>query len=192
MAVGDIYLLSIESAFGGTENVFINTLAYFQSSDSSISGPEALTNAFEFTARPAYSQLISSGIGLRSYTVRNAATGLTLYEESIIGKTGAIAGDPLPNQVAAVLTLVTNEPGRSKRGRIYVPPAGESSSQGSGPDTAYLDAMQNFGNLALNVAEELDTGAFRLGVWSRKLSVLTFVAAANPQPVWGVIRKRRF
>lgn len=54
----------------------------------------------------------------------------TLQSQAVIGSAGTASGNTLPNQVAIVASLRTGLPGRTKRGRVYLPLLIVSTSAG--------------------------------------------------------------
>lgn len=191
MGIGDIYLLSIEGATAASANVFVNTFAYRQEDDAGIEGAIGLVSAWKDDVRLLFSSLFVDDIGLLRAVVKEAPTGLTLYEESLVGFTGVLTGDKVANQVAAILTLRTATPGRTGRGRIYVWPADETAMTNGIWTSAYLTAMGNLGAALVSSIASGTSSTYQAGVWSRLLSLFRPLTTTQAQPLPGVIRSRR-
>lgn len=126
----------------------------------------------------AIANLITSSGLVGHLSVSTAFTGISLrdlrsvdqpFVDSTSGSvTGAAAGDPLPAQIAAVVTLRTALAGRANRGRQYLPPLDEASNDSSG-------------RIATAAKTSLDS--FATG-WISAMSQASTVPAIVHQPVF--------
>lgn len=108
---------------------------------------------------------------------------------------GTIATDSLPTFNAALVSIRTNEGGRSKRGRMFLAGIPESATIGSrfdltGPTWLGIVAFVNCLVTEFVTNAELGTDTFHLGVYSRKIggsafpyALAGFTAAAQLSPV---------
>jgi len=118
---------------------------------------------------------------------------------------GDVAGDHLPSFCSAVVSIRTNEGGRSKRGRMYLPGIPESATQGSVFDTGGQFWAKYVAFLAC-VAQKFILGdpvpanSFQMMVYSRKLGGQTFpyqnagftaVTSLKPVQDLGTTRSRK-
>ena len=115
------------------------------------------------------------------------------------GGAGNVAGDPLPFQVAGIATKKTNLPGKSFRGRVYLPFPSEASNDVDGNPTmgygtlaqTFLAAVQlSYIISATPPAPPGDNASFTPCVWSRKLLQGTFTIAHAFKDKWATQRRR--
>lgn len=103
---------------------------------------------------------------------------------------GTGAGNPLPNEVAATITLRTAKAGKSYRGRVYLGGAivGENTAAGqiaAGFNAAAVGFMQGVGT-------DLAASGITLSVISRKLLTPTPVVAVEARDtLWDSQRRRK-
>lgn len=107
---------------------------------------------------------------------------------------GDIDADPLPTQVAGLISWRTGFAGRSKRGRSYIPfPTEDGNSSGAFP-TVGQKALLN--NIAVNLSTSVDIvgggGTYRLFpiVYSRKLDARFEITSFIIRDQWATQRKR--
>jgi hypothetical protein len=114
-----------------------------------------------------------SGVGIRDLRVANQAE----YLNTSAPVAGTGTADPLPTQLAGVVTLRTALAGKSYRGRVYIAGADEDQSDSTGRiDAAYNTAIDAF---ITGVAADMATEGITLAVLSRPRT-------APPFPVaWG-------
>lgn len=106
-------------------------------------------------------------LGIRVYQVPESLDEYT-YGSPIVGAAGA---NIVPTQVAGVVTLLTGNAGRSRRGRIYIPGFANTYVGADGKWTAaYLSAVSGAMNALLAAFGPSGSNAdFEWGIWSRKL-----------------------
>jgi len=81
------------------------------------------------------------GVGIRDLREPNQVE----YSNTAGEVPGTGGGDPLPNQLAAVVTLRTALAGKSYRGRVYISGADENQNSSTGSiDAAYNTAITDF------------------------------------------------
>jgi len=101
------------------------------------------------------------GVGIRDIRTAN----LVEYVQTGSPVAGTGAGDPLPNEVAAVVTLRTQFAGKSFRGRVYISGANEAQNDAAGHiATAFNTACVNFMD---EVESAMGTQGITLSVLSR-------------------------
>lgn len=83
---------------------------------------------------------------------------------------GLQAGDGLPPQSAMVLTLLTGNTGRRKRGRLYVPGQAESNQVDGTWSGTYMTSITTALNSFINIYKAIGgtSPVFSLGVWSER------------------------
>ena len=124
----------------------------------------------------------------------NHPTSLAAENSPQTPETGVVTGEIMPGQVAGVVTLQTSFPGKSYRGRLYMPFASEDDSVNGKPGTTY---KTNLGTMAGSFI-----GNFLFGsggnesivtscVYSVTNHVATTIQSLVVRPFWGTQRKRR-
>lgn len=126
------------------------------------------------------------GVGLRDIRVANQVE----FISTAAAVSGTGGGNPLPNEVAAAITLRTALAGKSFRGRTYFSGAvvGETTSAGR-IAAAFNTALEAF---MTNVQGDLGASGITLAVLSRKLrqgNVVTALQARDTQ--WDSQRRRQ-
>jgi len=87
--------------------------------------------------------ITSSQYSLASVDLRGLDSAEAAYASVTVNDQGDAAGDALPLNCCAVVTLRTPFTGRSARGRVYVSGLAESHSNNSTLTTAYGDALDD-------------------------------------------------
>lgn len=95
-----------------------------------------------------------------------------------VSHVGALSDNPIPNQVAAVVTWRTNTRGRSFRGRTYLGGFTEAHSAGSAPDGTLWSAIADW---ASDLNTGLTTATHPLMVVSRYHQVVPGVPPTVPR-----------
>lgn len=110
---------------------------------------------------------------------------------------GTVIGDVLPKQTTGLVTLVSTLPGRSGRGRIYIPFPSEFSNEVNGtPSAAYMAALEAFctlwetGRTIVSLVNPGATTTVRYGVFSQLLQLFSVAANAICKDVWATQRRR--
>lgn len=115
--------------------------------------------------------------------------------EWIIFNAGAgtlASGDPLPKQVAAVVTKLTAGTGRAARGRLYLGGFGEADNTGSAPDPATITAI----NTAISIITvDTATGGanavtVRPVIYHRASNSTTDITGIRCRSIWGTQKRR--
>jgi hypothetical protein len=112
---------------------------------------------------------------------------------------GNLAGTALPSQVTGLIKLQSNSPGRSYRGRTYVPfPPETVNDAGAVPEANYMNLLAFYADKlddSLNPVQVLPDppGNATLApvVYSSKLRLTSFINRAVPRFHWATQRKRR-
>lgn len=124
---------TIKTVIGGTIGAQEIFAFGFQLDGSNVSGQvdldgvngacvAALTNNFLVSATlDLFAQAVTFD-SVRNYLYTGGTTASLVSESTGINKHSAVAQVALPNQCAVVVTLETGTPGRSHRGRAYLPP----------------------------------------------------------------------
>lgn len=191
MAAGDVYRLVCQWRVAGTANLIVNGFTYRAQSGTILQTQEEdLVAAFKATVETEYNDIVHSTLTLEKYSVIPKPGGAVTYEE-IASATGQQVGDCLPYQTSALISWKTGIPGRSNRGRTYLPPANEGSQAGGVLVAAYVTAIEEFADAALQVGDGITTDIYDLGVWSERLSQFRPVTSYVINPVMATQRGRR-
>lgn len=170
MAIGDVYRLTAVVQANATAPKCINQWYFRQEAALVFDTPEEdLVGAFIGECQTLYRGLFTNGLEVFQYAVAPVTTFETSYIEDVSGAIGTLTGEPLPPRVAALISFRTADTSRRGRGRTFLPPANEASSQGSTAVSAYRTTMDDFGNAMLNLMSV--TTAFHSGwtwmLWSK-------------------------
>lgn len=105
---------------------------------------------------------------------------------------GTVGGNPAGGQVAAISTLNTGAPGRSRRGRIFWPEVSSTDINAVDGTTLDPDAIAAYDTSlnALNTALNAIDGVTSLAVVSRVLNVASPVLTVKTRPYLGTQRRR--
>jgi len=194
MAIGDRYVLRMQWRNGSSLLLAENSFAFEQV--TAIVEPtvgEDLVGRFRTEVEPTFTQLVQTNYILERYTVAELPSKLLIYEEVITGVTGSVGGDPLPPQVAGVITLRTPTLGRRGRGRLYLPPTGESYNTGGQPSAGYKSGAIGVMDLIYAMSTANASYAEWLwGVWSTADQAFRIITSYSPRVLWGTQRGRTY
>jgi hypothetical protein len=102
---------------------------------------EAVADRLHELAETTYPPLLTALAEFRGVTVRRISPGPPTppFPSTRVAVMGEIPEDPLPKQVAGIITLRTFATGSAGRGRVYVPFPAESDNTATGvPQTTYI------------------------------------------------------
>lgn len=170
MATGDIFKLAVVWKTVDERATFVNTFHFRQENELAVDEPgKDLVDAFENFALPSYRAMVTSIARIVQYSVYGITDPLYVYEDSPLPAAGLVSGEALPLQTSPIITWRTGLAGRSRRGRTYLPPTGESQQNGGVLLASFLDLMDDFADnvkvlnaLAVNPLYS----TWQLGVWS--------------------------
>jgi len=105
------------------------------------------------------------------------------------------SGDPLPGQVAGLLTLKTATVPKPRTGHIYLPPPDESGNDAGVPSAGYMAALSTLATWLESTHQEIIPGFFtplgaRAAVWSFGSSVGSEVVEVTPSVLWATQGRR--
>lgn len=160
--------------------------------DSALTGAEAFMTSLSGAAAFLGNFTTSTTFGPVKVSEVDEATGVVLATAfGTVTTHGDSADDPMPPQVAIVITLETGSALRTRRGRYYLPaPATATSTPNGRANSAEVNAMAD----ALVAAHQAEMTAMVDGillVYSRKLRVTTPVSALSVGDVFDTQRRRR-
>lgn len=151
----------------------------------------AMTNTF----KPVFQACIAPDCGVDQYVAYGYTGGTTAAYTTVGGPAyvGTNASKGLPLQTALVLTLQTGRPGRSYRGRLYLPYLSKTlASYQAQP--ADIDVIVNaYRDVLSAVKDATGTGGFNPAtpaVMSRHVSALTPIIAVKADSKTDVQRRR--
>lgn len=156
---------------------------------------EATANALANGLRTAWENNLkvwtSNLVTFRHVRVASMATSpypVWEYDFLVPGTDGT--DNVLPYQLAACISLHTGTPGRSGRGRIYMGGFCEDSNTAAGAIATALDAdLSDYANALQSILISTGVDAV-LGVYSRKLNVMSDVTQVTVDSRWDVQRRR--
>jgi len=156
---------------------------------------EASTIASDFlTFYSAIDSVLSTEWDIDEIIVRDQQEiGAPAYNVTITPESGDVNDADLPNQVALVVSWLTNLTGRRHRGRTYLAGFTETSSVQSSPFGAGIDttARTTIGTACGNLLAELSGDGFPLVVFSRVATSAEEVTRARIGVTWDTQRRRR-
>lgn len=140
--------------------------------------------------------VLSNEITLKGADFKNVS-GTTAQEGEIIltaDNVGAESVDSLPSFNALVVNLRTNHPGRTGRGKMFLPGIAEDRQETSQVDATFIAAAVAF--LACMVtafvnSDPLATPFFHWSVYSRKDTAAYPIQTATPNAVIASMRSRK-
>jgi hypothetical protein len=107
---------------------------------------------------------------------------------------GGLSGDPLPTQIAGLVSFRTAIAGRKERGRIYIPFAAESQNTvDKEPSLGYqtnLGGIGNFYSAALPIGDVSNGNGLAGVIWHRTSHTYSFITAYRVRPMWATQRRR--
>lgn len=193
--VNDIYEARIVSTYGVQSAINVR---HYQVTTKAGTGATDLqfAQALDGVFAAEVKALMNVSATYRGVGVRRIVPAPVSLETSTIANAGAgtTAGDALPLQIAGVISLRTLFGGRRYRGRLYVPFASESDSDGNGnPQAGYIAAMATF---AASLRATFvpggggNTNTFVPGIYSRSGSFITAILSTLQRASWGTMRSR--
>lgn len=155
---------------------------------------DSLSVAYSNLIRP----LMSLQASYRGLQIRRITPNPTADWVSVMGAAvGTVAGEALPGQASGLLSLRTALPGKSFRGREYVPFPGESDNQADAkPIAGYLTRLVSLAALWLNnqtyaqVGVPANTTVIRGVIYSKKLGSRSDITTAIARNGWATQRRR--
>lgn len=170
MAIGDVFTLHAQWRITSGSLTAENQMHFKQTSALIFDEPgEDLVQAFRDVIEPTYLAPVSSVWGITNYKVCAQPGGLTVYEQTVPDFSGGLSGDALPPQVATILSYKSAHPGRSGKGRIYLPPANEASTTTQGmPGTSIATLVTNLVDALMALVDDVAYAGWQWGIWSEK------------------------
>lgn len=201
MALNDVHEVVLSYSIGSVP--VLNVLHVRESTsivltDSRINA-EAIAEAI--IASPLMTMLldcISTDAIINSVNVRRILPAPDVPYHRVLGAAEALegtrAGQVVPTQACLLVSLYSNEPGRSGRGRIYVPGVSETDQNEGKLLQSFFNAQ--VGALTNELDDPIamtgaDTGEVRLAIYSRTLGQANDVLTATAQPNLATQRSRR-
>lgn len=166
MAVGDIWRLAFVGVTAYQEWCNIWHVKFKSIAATPAGAATAIdTNFYTLMAASKW----GGGIALQRVEGRQLAWPQPTYDAAMV-RTGVVAGDMLPTQIAMVATLRTGMAGRSYRGRLYLNGFTEGQQSASAWDVALVAAIQTyFDDLVAAYGSGGADPDYEWGVWSKKL-----------------------
>lgn len=195
-AIGDFVQVRVFSQFD--EQIAINRY-YYKVTAVAIPGASAQDIAdgwsrFMANLYPPMLPNVAFYLGVQVQTMA-PTPGLAATSNSL-ASVGAVAVDPLPRQVAAIITWRDGNPTRQGRGRTYWPFPTTNDVQADGhPDPAYLGSLDAiaFSLMTPTIATATPTNIYTAALHLRhpgRVPEYTQVTAKNVSTLWGTQRRR--
>lgn len=150
-----------------------------------------------FTALSApFAGCMSLNASVHGFIVKRVRPGIPTipYFSTSFSIPGTLTGDQLPRQVSGLMTKRTGSPGKSGRGRIYVPFPTEvmSSSAGepTGPYSTLLGTLRTAMLANVNVVDGINTAILSPAVFSRTLGIDSLMTDITARTHWATQRRR--
>lgn len=194
LATNDVLEVRLISNF---RNQYAINVRHFRIGTTLVGAPtlDQAASAFEAKFAPLYKACMSSVAQWYGLTARRVTPGQSL--ESVTASLrgiGSVAGDPVPSQVAAVISLRSAIPGRAFRGRMYVPFASEADNGTDGRPSAQYIGNANAIAIPLSQSTVYVLGAQQFSaipvIYHRKLQTETTIVQAFTRFDWGTQRRR--
>lgn len=192
MAVGDVFTLQVQWRLTNGTLTAQNQFHFRQTAPLLFdTEAEDLIQAFDDVARPDYQACVSGQWGIVNYVVKEQPSGLTVGEAAQPDLSGVQTGDSLPPQVAPILSFRTSQPGRSGKGRVYLPPCSETNSGIVGSAaTAQVNLMLAFASDLQAMESNVLYAGWEWGVWSEKLQAFNPVTGYTARVSFATQRGR--
>lgn len=191
MAVNDFYRLNCIWRQTGTENYAVNGFTYRATEPTIFDTQEQdLVEAFKLDVETLYNDIVHEDFQLVRYQVVPKPGGTVAYEVGA-AVSGQQTGERLPSQIAGLISWRTGVPGRSGRGRTYLPPINEGSQSDGYMSTTYFDAVTAFATAAKEIGNHISTAVYELAVWSEKQGVGRVVTSFRVEALLASQRGRR-
>jgi hypothetical protein len=140
--------------------------------------------------------VLSGDLAVNGLDVKNI-DGATAVETELaaVAAEGALSTGALPSASAAVIALRTTHPGRTGKGRLFLPGIDEESADGSTLDATFIAAAVAFLACMLTAFKAGDPPAANQFYWmvhSRKDNAFYPVDSAVPRTTLSYLRSRKF
>jgi len=153
-----------------------------------------IPNLWFANVQAQYSDAISADAQFVGIAVRRIIPTKTLYYFSTTAPvTGGGTGGVLPLAVSGVITLRSDTPGQSARGRAYIPFPAEDDSDDGHPNANYVTNLGAVAGKFLGFTVLTSGGnsvTLQSGVWSRKLSFFFPITVVVPKNKWATQHPR--
>lgn len=192
--IGEVFTLQVLWEYQSIGQVAQNNIHFRQDSELILDTPaEDLCAAFVEVAAPAFQSCISENYALTGLVVKNRPDGLTVFETTVADISGTRTGDQLPSQNSLVLNYKTAHPGRTGRGRLFLPPTGEDVNTGAGLPSAGLIANGIAAGDALRAMASggLVFANWTWGLWSESDQMFYPTVSHKIKSNWGSQKGRR-
>lgn len=181
MAESDVFRLTVV----GRTTFFtdlVNAFTFIQVGDTGGSEGdqcEDLIDAWQTLAEAAYQATFSGNNEILQYRAERIVGEAQVFEKSL-AIDGALTGDALPPQIAALIIWKTGLPGRRNQGRTYLWAANEASQVNGNWVSGYFDALNTFGDAISEIFSDALVGTrFRHCVHSAKFDTTHIVTSQS-------------
>lgn len=195
MAVGDIYEMRVICAT--SSQISVNVYHHLVTSETvTPASLQAIATAFDARVQAIYKLLMTDQATYRGVGVRKIKPLPPTLEVTATANQGpgTNTGDPLPKQIAGVISFRTSFSGVRYRGRKYIPfPAEGSSTTSAQPFPAYVTGLQGLADAVipiLTVNDGANSTTLGFAIFHRDTREADLVISAIPRAVWGTQRRR--
>lgn len=167
MAVGDLYRLSVLYSNPNSGCNAANVLCYRQDDVLVFDepGPD-LVAAFKASAEAGIQSVVSTDWQIVTYRVRGLTDPTYGYDLEQSGVSGSQSGEPLPPQVAQLISWKTGRVGRHFNGRSYLPSTTEANQTRGNLIPLQLTGLQDLAEDMVVIGDGVTTANWQLGIYS--------------------------
>ena len=192
MALNDIFRLAV-IGIGPSGQQLVNVHHYRQF--SALAGDNTgalLIDAFREDAEAAMAAALSASVSIIKYEARNITQpsfGVDVSLSPVV--TGGISGQASSPTAPLIVTWRTGLIGRSRRGRSYWWPVGESSVGGGQLEGAFAATLDAAASALLILTDSVSNATYEKVIWSQVLLTATPVLSFTLQEFQGRMGSRR-
>lgn len=183
-AVGDTFQFGfgVEDSTGTTQDVANGVATSFTSSFTQTIGGGTLKA--QYAPSTSFTKV---SVYRRSKTPGGPADELA--EAALTGLVGSGSNTPLPPEIAICVSLLTGAPGRSNRGRMYMPAPSSTTANAVGQLSSAAPAL--FAGWAAAFFGDVNTVARTCVLWSRKNALSRAITQVSVGNQFDVQRRRQ-
>jgi len=183
MAQNDVFELRVNYVMNSQKMVNVH---HFVNDSAAGTGdePSALADVFNNDFVPVLTTALTDSITVASISARGVGAAQTQYVEVDASSPGAIASQPLPTNIAGVISMYTGGILPRDRGRVYIPGLPEAGQDRGVVSVATYSNLNDYAFLFNDDHTDAATGyVFHMVVWSPAFPAVRQVQLAVPQSI---------
>lgn len=167
MAIGDLFRLSVLYNNPNSGCKAANVLCYRQEFALILDepGPD-LVAAFKAAVEESIQGVVSTDWQIATYRVRGLTDPTYGYDLEQSGIGGGQSGEPLPPQVAQLISWKTGKVGRHYNGRTYLPSTTEANQTRGNLIPLQITGLQDLAEDMVYIGDGITTANWQLGIYS--------------------------